>query len=383
MYQIDVVNNRINQLSVKKFSELGFYEREHLQEWIANAPNSLGEDLLIIQKEFDGFDETRERLDLLALDKDGNLVIIENKLDDTGRDVVWQALKYASYCSNLNKYQIVDIYQNYLDRFCGGGDAKLQICEFLEIPDFGEILLNPGNQQRVIFVAAKFRKEVTSTVMWLITHGLKIQCFKVTPFELEKQIFLSIEQIIPTREAEEFMIGMSAKEVDQKNTEAELKTRHKLRLAFWEQALDALRHSETDLFNNISPNRDHWLSAGSGVRGVPFSLIFGNREARVELYMSRSDVYENKFIFDKLYENRVAIEKNFGDCLIWERLDDKKASRIKYKYTVDGYNRENWPEIIKWLVTHLSKLEKAFKLPLAEINNHLRQSNFEVSLTDE
>lgn len=61
----------------------------------------------------------------------------------------------------------------------------------------------------------------------------------------------------------------------------------------------------------------------------------------------------------------------------------KKASRIKYKYTVDGYNRENWPEIIKWLVTHLSKLEKAFKSPLAEINNNLRQSNFEASLTDE
>lgn len=39
-----------------------------------------GEELLIIQKEFDGFDDTRERLDLLALDKDGNLVIIENKL---------------------------------------------------------------------------------------------------------------------------------------------------------------------------------------------------------------------------------------------------------------------------------------------------------------
>ncbi len=64
-------------------------------------PESLGEELLIIQKEFDGFDETRERLDLLALDKQGSLVVIENKLDDSGRDVVWQALKYASYCSSL------------------------------------------------------------------------------------------------------------------------------------------------------------------------------------------------------------------------------------------------------------------------------------------
>ncbi len=77
----------------KRFGDLNLHEREHLQEWLANQPNALGEDLLIIQKEFDGFADTRERLDLPALDKDGQLVVIENKLDDSGRDVAWQALK--------------------------------------------------------------------------------------------------------------------------------------------------------------------------------------------------------------------------------------------------------------------------------------------------
>ena len=85
-------------------------ERENLQEWIANNPSSLGEDLLIIQKEFNGFGETNERLDLLALDKLGNLVIIENKLDGSGRNVTWQVLKYASYCASLSKLQIKEIY---------------------------------------------------------------------------------------------------------------------------------------------------------------------------------------------------------------------------------------------------------------------------------
>lgn len=42
-----------------------------------------------MQKEFDGFSDTRERSDLLALDKDGDLVVIENKLDDSGNDVTW------------------------------------------------------------------------------------------------------------------------------------------------------------------------------------------------------------------------------------------------------------------------------------------------------
>ena len=72
-----------------------FRERGNLQEWIANNPSSLSEELLIIQKEFNSFGETNERLELLALDKLRNLVIIENKLDDSGKDVTWQTIKYA------------------------------------------------------------------------------------------------------------------------------------------------------------------------------------------------------------------------------------------------------------------------------------------------
>lgn len=72
---------------------------------VGSSAKRFGEELLIIQKEFNGFNDTNERLDLLALDKEGNIVVIENKLDDTGRDVTWQVLKYASYCSTLNKEQ--------------------------------------------------------------------------------------------------------------------------------------------------------------------------------------------------------------------------------------------------------------------------------------
>ena len=133
MYKINKSSNSITKLVKKTFSELGFKERQHLQEWIAKEPTCLGEELLIIQKEFDGFDDTKERLDLLALDKDGALVIIENKLDDTGRDVIWQAIKYASYCSNLTKSQIVKIYQDYLDKHEDGIDAKEKLTELKNI----------------------------------------------------------------------------------------------------------------------------------------------------------------------------------------------------------------------------------------------------------
>jgi len=93
MFLINKQLNRIEKIQPTTFKKLGFKEREHLQEWICNNPSCLNEELLIIQKEFSGFYDTSERLDLLAVDKQGNLVIIENKLDDTGRDVTWQVLK--------------------------------------------------------------------------------------------------------------------------------------------------------------------------------------------------------------------------------------------------------------------------------------------------
>jgi hypothetical protein len=172
MFRVDCSQNRLSRLIQKRFSDLALRERDHLQEWLANQPDALGEELLIIQKEFDGFDETRERLDLLALDKDGNLVVIENKLDDSGRDVTWQALKYTAYVSGLTKTQIVDIYQQYLDRFCGGGNAVARLCEFMGVEDLGEIHLNPGTDQRMIFNAANFRREETATVLWLLSRGI-------------------------------------------------------------------------------------------------------------------------------------------------------------------------------------------------------------------
>lgn len=102
MYIIDKPNNSIKKIEEKTFHELGFKERSNLQEWIAKDPECLGEELLIIQKEFDGFDDTNERLDLLALDKQGALVVIENKLDDSGKDVNWQFNKVSKLFQNVS-----------------------------------------------------------------------------------------------------------------------------------------------------------------------------------------------------------------------------------------------------------------------------------------
>ncbi|MGP4146938.1 DUF4268 domain-containing protein [Escherichia coli] len=387
MFTVNHQTNRISPVKTKKFSELGFTERKHLQEWLAHEPSALGEELLIIQKEFDGFDDTRERLDLLALDKDGNLVIIENKLDDSGRDVVWQALKYASYCASLTKAQIVDIYQQYLDRYepvtaevdllNAPASASARICEFLDAPDLDELKLNLGNSQRIMLVAANFRKEVTSTALWLLGQGISIACFKITPYSLGEQLLINIDQIIPTPEAKELMIGINAKEAEEKTTEVVLKNRHTVRREYWERALEAFQKSACQLYNNISPSKDHWLSAGSGLSGCPYNLIFLQKELRVELCISRGVTEENKYLFDLLSQSKQDIEHTFGAELEWMRLDEKKSCRIQFSTKADGFNKETWPQAVAWHLEQMTKLEKALKGPLQKAAEAMKQKNFD------
>ena len=311
-------------------------------------------------------------MDELALDKSGNLVLIENKLDDSGRDVVWQSLKYASYCSALKKADILGMYQAYLDRYKGGGNAGELICEFMEAEDFSDVILNSGTEQRIKLVAANFRKEVTSTVLWLLQYNLRIQCYKATPFQHGENLFLNIEQIIPTPEAADFMIGITEKENEEKSAKREVAGRFKLRQDFWAETLKALEVAGVDPFRNASPSREQWLSTSSGLSGLAYVMIFGKSEARVEVYISRSEAEENKAIFDALHARKAEIEAAFGKPLIWQRLDDKKACRIKYAKAYDGYNRENWPEMIDWLATHVALAEKAFRPELARVKRTLK-----------
>lgn len=373
MYRINLETNTITPIPAKSFSSLGLSERKHLQEWLAHHPEALDPDVLIIQKEFDGFDDTKERLDLLGIDRDGNLVIIENKLDDSGRDVIWQALKYASYCSGLNKDDVINIFQKYLEKQNSTQKAEDALLEFFNIQDLSEKQINPGTHQRLIFVAANFRKEVTSAALWLLSNGIRLQCFKVTPYSLEKQLFLDVEQIIPTPEAEEFMIGIRKKEVEQSQSESKNKERHQIRYKFWIQALEKFQNSQCTLFNNISPSKDHWLSAGSGVSGIHYTLIFGNKFIRVELSIEGSDQEENKFIFDQLKLEQNHFDTTFGSHLNWMRLDDKKTSRICKQYDIDGYDEENWPLMTQWMMEHMSMLDKTFGKKLPDVNKKMKQ----------
>lgn len=363
MYLINRAANRIEPLQPRTFSELGLRERSNLQEWIANHPVALGEELLVIQKEFSGFTDTAERLDLLALDKRGNLVIIENKLDDSGRDVTWQALKYASYCSSLTKEQIRSIFQQYLDQHAPGASAADRLAEFFQA-EYEELELNPGVSQRLVLIAAHFRKEVTSTVLWLMNYKLQVQCFEATVYSLGDELFLSLEQIIPLRGAEEYIIGMAEKTQEDAVRQKEIPHRHRVRREFWAHLLEQMNR-ETDLFRNISPGTDSWIGTGSGAGGIAFNMVATRNESRVEVYINR-ERWENEQIFDSLAARSAEFEEAMGMPIQWFRNDEGKGCRIVVVGEGGLYDRERWPEMANFLIPTMVRFVSVVREPLLD-----------------
>lgn len=365
MFLIDTQNKKAVPLEKKSFYELKLSERYDLQEWIVDNPKILGENLLIIQKEFDGFSDTNERLDLLALDESGKLVIIENKLDDSGKDVVWQALKYISYCATLTKVEISEVYQRYLKQ----GNAQEKISEFYDGQDFESIRLNPvEGDQRIILVAANFRKEVTSTVLWLRNyHGVDITCIKVTPYKDEEKLYLDVEQIIPMQDIGDYQIRLTAKKQEETISSKEEATRNKTRYKFWEKALPVLR-VKTGLYNNVSPTKDNWLTGASGYSGVLFNPVIRIDGARAEIYIDTGNEQRNFSIYNKLKAKANDINASFPGELIWQDLPGKRACRISVQYNDYGLNNEEyWDEIINWLSDNIAALIEVLKPLLDEI----------------
>lgn len=361
MYRINKSSNNITKLKEREFKDLGFREREHLQEWIAKNPDVLGEELLIIQKEYDGFNDTNERLDLLALDKDGNLVIIENKLDDTGKDVVWQALKYTSYCSTLTTEQIIRLFQEYLDTYSKEEeDAKELLLEFLDREDDEDLLLN-SNDQRIVFIANNYRKEVTSTALWLLDHDISLQCFRAKPYSLGDELFLQIEQIIPLPETNEFMIDAKEKAKEKKGKSKKVEESNTRLLEFWKLLKDELEAKNLNYLDRVK-SKPHY-SIGFFKGKGKFCFCIGRNAFRVELYFHND---EDKSKFDGMYEYKSELEQSIPN-IQWQRLDAKKASRIKLETTIEEKNsiegdwkdKTNWPDVIDWYTENMLKFYNA------------------------
>lgn len=137
-------------------------------------------------------------------------------------------------------------------------------------------------------------------------------------------------------------------------------TRHEVRKDYWQQLLPQI--TSTTLFSNVSPSKDHWITAGAGLTGLGFTLAVTKSCVRIELSINTSDKAQNKNTFNELLKNKSTIESEFGASLEWEELPEAKMSRIKYQLNdVSVFEKGDWALMNDFFLKYLSPFETVFK----------------------
>jgi len=169
---------------------------EHLEDWIQAEPTMLGEPLLIIGRQV-MIPDTKDRLDLLAVDPQGQAVIIELKRGKLKDPVDIQALRYASYISKWKFEHFESVARNFLGK---AGDPDFNFNETFEtfcqesgtdeVPDLNE-------DQRVIIVGSSVRDKLGSVALWLRDHNVDIKLIEVTAYKEGDSLLVEPNVIVP------------------------------------------------------------------------------------------------------------------------------------------------------------------------------------------
>lgn len=151
------------------------FDKEHYEEqvenWIEQKPEILAENLMIIDRQLRT--EEGEKPDLLAIDDEGNLVILEVKNEKASRDVIAQVLDYASSMSKLKEENIEVIVRSYYE-------VKHKDKEFVNLRDtcerfFGNADLDFNTKQRMIIVAPGLDASISRIIDFLAMYGIDIK----------------------------------------------------------------------------------------------------------------------------------------------------------------------------------------------------------------
>ncbi|MBI4708357.1 MAG: DUF4268 domain-containing protein [Candidatus Omnitrophica bacterium] len=277
--------------------------------WLVDNIDKLGEalgmELEVREREADVGDFS---LDILAKDLgSGRAVIIENQLEATDHDHLGKLLTYA-----------------------GGFDAGV-----------------------LVWIATDLRDEHRQALEWLNEHtGRDIDCFgvviEVIKIDNSKPAYHFKPVVFPNEWQKDWNRGTTTK-----SPKAEAYRN------YFQALIDELRTKHKFTGAKIGQPQN-WYSFSSGVPGIIFSNVFvQGGKIRAEVYIDFQDKEKNKILFDKLHQNKEVIEQDFGNELSWERLDDRRASRIGiYRDGSIDLSSETLDELRKWSIEKLLHLKK-------------------------
>ena len=182
-----------------------------LQRLLRDQPDVLEEGLFIVSEEFSNWQESGRSIDLLALDNQGNLVVVELKRTQTGDHSELQAIRYAAMISNMTLEQVVEAHRNYLIKRERDDDARVQVLKHLEVADEADAEIHT-ERPRIILASAGFSTELTTSVLWLRDAGMDISCVKLQLYQSGDGLLLDTSQVIPLPEASDYLVKVRERE---------------------------------------------------------------------------------------------------------------------------------------------------------------------------
>jgi hypothetical protein len=193
-------------------SDLDLHERAHLQEWILSHPQVLGPDVTVITSEYDRWqtasgDPVLDRLDILALDPDGRLVVVELKRGAAPHTIHMQAINYAAMVSRLRPEDIADLYSKTQT---SRGHAIDVDSALTELSTANLLSAESIRHPRIVLVASDYPASVTAAVVWLNEQGVDLSLIRFRAYRLGGQTVVSFSRLFPVPDVEEFTIGRRA-----------------------------------------------------------------------------------------------------------------------------------------------------------------------------
>ena len=249
------------------------------------------------------------RCDLVAKDETtGIKVIIENQLEATNHDHLGKIITYAS-----------------------GLDANVVIWIVKEAREEHRSAIERLNN--------KTTKDISFFLM-------EIRAYKIGD-SLPAPKFVTIEK--PNDFVKTANVSVDNGELSKAQAE---------RLNFWNRFNEILA-SRGKPFNIRKVITDHWYDVALGTSEAHISITLVNKtnSIGIEIYIN-----DNKELFDKLYSVSEEIQNELGFNMDWQRLDNKKASRIIYYIGgLDFDNHENYDELINEVIDKVIAVKSSFK----------------------
>ena len=303
---------KLGKLSEVDIRELWKHEQYDFSEWLSKEENIeiLGDEIGLTLTDIDKEVYVGSyRCDLVAHDETtGIKVIIENQLETTNHDHLGKIITYAS-----------------------GLDADV-----------------------VIWIVKEAKEEHRSAVEWLNNKTTKdVSFFLIEIHAYQIGDSLPAPKFVLVEKPNDFLKTTSTNRGNSEFSKSEAD-----RLNFWTRFNQVLV-SRNRPFNVRKAHTERWYSVaiGTSEAGIAISLLGRTGQISVEFAIK-----DNKQMFDRLYGMRDVIEHELGFSLQWQRLDNKKASRILYY--IDGLDfdqQENHDELINEIIDKAIIMRDVFK----------------------